>query len=56
MFLLPRDKFIPEMHLIFLGIACGTFITNKKRIQKFKEEESIEILMIIGSIENMLLL
>ena len=25
------------MHLIFLGIDCGTFITNKKRIQKCKE-------------------
>ena len=39
-FLLGRDKFIPEMHLIQIGFkhsACGTFKKNKERIEKFKE-------------------
>ena len=40
MFLLARDKFIPEMHLKqsgFTDSACGTFTKDKERIQKFKE-------------------
>ena len=39
-FLLGGDKFMPEMPLRQLGFtysACGTFIKNKVRIQKFKE-------------------
>ena len=37
-FLLPRDKFIPEMHLKQPGFpysACGPFTKNKERIEKF---------------------
>ena len=39
-FLLTGDKFIQEMHLKQPGFtcsACGLFIKNKKRIQKFME-------------------
>ena len=39
-FLLAEDKFMPEMHLKQPGFtysACGPFIKNKERIQKFKE-------------------
>ena len=39
-FLLAGDKFMPEMHLRQPGFtysACGSFIKNKERIQKFKE-------------------
>ena len=39
-FLLPGDKFKPEMHLIQPGFtysACEPFTKNKGRIQKFKE-------------------
>ena len=39
-FLLSEDTFIPEMHLrqlVFTYSACGPFIKNKERIQKFKE-------------------
>ena len=45
-FLLAGDKFMPEMHLRqpaaldkfrYTYIACGPFIKNKERIQKFKE-------------------
>ena len=39
-FLLAGDKLMPEMHLKQLGFtysACGKFIKNKERIQKFKE-------------------
>ena len=39
-FLLVGDKFMPEMHLRqpgFTDSACGPFIKNKERIQKFKE-------------------
>ena len=39
-FLLPGDKFMPEMHLKHPGFtysACEPFTKNKKRIQKFKE-------------------
>ena len=41
-FLLAGDKFMPQMHLQQPGFtysACGTFIKNKERIQKFKETE-----------------
>ena len=40
LFLLAGDKLMPEMHLKQLGFtysACGKFIKNKERIQKFKE-------------------
>ena len=39
-FLLPRDKFIPDMHLKqpgFTYTACGPFTKNKERIQIFQE-------------------
>ena len=39
-FLLARDKFMSEIHLRQSGFtysACGPFIKNKERIQKFKE-------------------
>ena len=39
-FLLPRDKFMIEMHLRQPGFtysACGLFIKNKEGIQTFKE-------------------
>ena len=39
-FWLAGDKFMPEMHLrqpTFTQSACGPFIRNKERIQKFKE-------------------
>ena len=37
-FLLVGDKFMPEMHLkqpVFTYSACGSFIKNKQRIEKF---------------------
>ena len=39
-FLLPGDKFMPEMHLKQPGFtysACGPFTKTKERIQKFKQ-------------------
>ena len=39
-FLLPEDKFMPEMDLKQPGFtysACGPFTKNKERIEKFKE-------------------
>ena len=39
-FLLAGNNFMPEMHLKqpeFTCSACGPFIKNKERIQKFKE-------------------
>ena len=39
-FLLVGDKFMPEMHFWqpgFMYSACGPFMKNKERIQKFKE-------------------
>ena len=39
-FLFAGDKFMPEMHLKQPGFtysACGPFIKNRERIQKFKE-------------------
>ena len=41
-FLLAGDTFLPEMHLRQPGFtynAYGSFIKNKKRIQKFKETD-----------------
>ena len=41
-FLLAGDKLMPELHLKqpeFTYSACGPFIKNKERIQKFKETE-----------------
>ena len=38
-FLLVGDKFMPEMHLRQPGLtysACGPFIKNKQKIQRFK--------------------
>ena len=38
--LLPKDEFMPEIHLMQLGFTystCGPFTKNKERIQKFKE-------------------
>ena len=39
-FLLPGDKFMPEMHVRQTGFTyspCGPFMKIKERIQKFKE-------------------
>ena len=39
-FLLPGDKFMPEIHLKQPGFtysACGAFTKNKERIQKFRK-------------------
>ena len=39
-FLLAGDKFMPKMHLgqpVFIYSACGPFIKNKEKYQKFKE-------------------
>ena len=39
-FLFAGDKFMPQMHLKQPGFtysACGPFIKNRERIQKFKE-------------------
>ena len=39
-FLLPGDKFMPEMHLRqpqFIYSACGPFTRHKERIKKFKQ-------------------
>ena len=39
-FLLPGDRFMPELHLIQPGFtysACGPFTKNKQRIQKFMQ-------------------
>ena len=41
-FLLPGDKFMPEMHLRqpqFTYSACGPFSKNKERVRKFKKLE-----------------
>ena len=40
-FLLARDKFMPEMNLKqprFTNSACGPFINNKERIEKFLQK------------------
>ena len=39
-FLLARNKFMPEMHLLQPGFTysvCGPFTKNKERMQKFQE-------------------
>ena len=39
-FLLVDDKFMPEMHLkqpAFTYSACGPFVKNKERIEKFMQ-------------------
>ena len=44
-FLLAGDKFMSEMHLKqpeFTHSACGPFIKNKERTQKFKETGDLE--------------
>ena len=41
---LAGDKFMPEIHLRQPGFtysACGPFMNNKERIQKFKEKENL---------------
>ena len=41
-FLLPGDKFLPEMHLKqpeFTYSACGSFTENNARIQKLKKKQ-----------------
>ena len=46
-FLLPGDKFTPDMHLKqpgFTYIACRPFTKNKERIQKLKKQEIETIL------------
>ena len=43
---LAGDKFTPEMHLRqpgFTYITYGIFTKNKKRIQKLKKQENIDI-------------
>ena len=45
-FLLPGDKFMPEMHLKqpkFTYSTCGPFTRNKERIQNLKKEEIQDI-------------
>ena len=42
-FLLPGNKFMPEMHLKQPGFtysACGPFTKNKERIQNLKKQEA----------------
>ena len=40
-FLLPGDKFMPELHLkqpgLFIYSACGPFTKHRERIQKLRE-------------------
>ena len=52
-FLLARDKFMPEMHLKqpgFTSSACGPFIKNQERIQKFKERGDTSYIYKMNSI------
>ena len=45
-FLLPGDKFMPEMHLKQPGFtysACGSFTKNKERIQKLKKNRRYKL-------------
>ena len=52
-FLLVGDKFMPEMHLKQPGFtysACGPFIKNKERVQKFKETGDTSIFIKINLI------
>ena len=44
-FLLAGDRFMPEMHLKYLGFiysACGPFTKKKEIVQKFQETEDIQ--------------
>ena len=44
-FLLPDDKFIPELHIKqpgFTHSACGPFTKHRERIQKFRETENLK--------------
>ena len=46
-FLLVGDKFMPEMHLKLPGFtytACGAFIKNKERIEKFMRTGNTEFI------------
>ena len=46
-FLLACDKFISEMHLKQPGFtysACGPFIKNKERIEKFMQTENTDFI------------
>ena len=48
-FLLPGDKFMPEIYLRQPGLtysACGPFTKNKERIQKLKKQEIPNIFII----------
>ena len=45
-YLLPGDKFMPEMYLRLPGFTysvCGLFTKNKERIKKLKKEEIEDI-------------
>ena len=44
-FSLAGDKFMPNMHLRQPGFtysACGSFIKNKERIEKFRKKQEIQ--------------
>ena len=44
-FLLAENKFVPEMHLKqprFTYSACGSFIKNKERIEKFMKTRNTD--------------
>ena len=46
-FLLPGDKFMPELHLKqpgFTNSACGPFIKHRERIQKIKATGNLKYL------------
>ena len=46
-FLLAGDKFMPEMHLKQPGFtysACGPFIRNKERIEKFIQSGNVDFI------------
>ena len=44
-YLLPGDKFMPELHLKQLGFtysACGPFTKHHERIKKFRETDNLK--------------
>ena len=46
-FLLPGNKFMPEMHLKQPGLiysACGPFTRNKERIEKIMQRENTDFI------------
>ena len=46
-FLLPGNKFMPEMHLKQPGLiysACGPFTRNKERIEKIMRRENTDFI------------